>query len=686
MQEVVKIKASEQIKRFQDFIESYYYTQIVENLRKDNKFVVVDFTELSKFDIDLANSILEKPEDTIKAAELAVEQFDLEDIKGFKVRFINLPENQRKKLVELRSEHLDNFIKVVGEISGKSDVFPKAESTKYECPVCGNIINVLQLGDALKEPSKCGCGRKGRFILLSTELIDIQELNISDPAETLDEGDQPLTKVVLLKDDLTSPNLNKTLYIYGSRIVINGIYKKIPLILRTGAKSTKYITLIEANSVEPETEESKQFNPTPKEEKKFMEISKDPETYNKLIEAIEPTIHGEERAKEAILLQAAGGVRRFLREGDKERVRRGDVHIFLMGDPATGKSILINFATTLLPRGRLASGKGISGPGLCAAVVKNEIVGGNRADAGLLVLAHKSIAGIDEIGDIDSEQLDYLNPAMEQQKFRLNKAGVDVTFNTQTRIIAGANPKFGRFDPYKTIIDQFDIDVTLLTRFDLLFPFKDIPDKPTDKKLAKHILFLNAGLKTYDKTENIFFDTNKLRKYIQCALKYEPELTPELIDTIGKYYVDTRNPENFQGEVKVISLTARQLEGLLRLSEASAKLRFSKKAEKIDAERAIDLMQYSLTKVGYDEETGTVDIDKIATGISATERNAIGKLQEIIKEMENTSGKSIDITDLVELAKDKGISEERTEEIITKILKKGGDFFEPKSGTLMRVS
>ncbi|KKL45334.1 hypothetical protein LCGC14_2356720, partial [marine sediment metagenome] len=550
----------------------------------------------------------------------------------------------------------------------------------YEFPVCGNIIKIPQLTDNLKEPTQCGCGRKGRFKQLSKELIDIQELSIIDPAENLTEGEQPLTKVILLKDDMTSHELNKTLYIYGSRIIINGIYKELPLFSRSGGQLTKYLTIIEANSVEPETEESKQFYPTPEEKKEFMEMASDPRTYEKLIEAVEPTIHGEERAKEAILLQSAGGVRRHL---DEERVRRGDSHIFLIGDPATGKSVLIGAASTLLPRGRLASGKGTSGPGLCAAVVKNEIVGGNRADAGAMVLAHKSIIGIDEIGDIDNEQLTYLNPAMEQQVFNLNKAGVRGKFNTQTRVIAGANPKFGRFDSYQPIIGQFNIDVTLLSRFDLIFPFKDIPNKEKDEKLADHILSLNAGLKTFDKTENIFFDRNKLRKYIQCALKYEPELTPELINTIKEYYVNTRNPENFQGEVKTISLTTRQLEGLLRLAEASAKLRFSKKAGEIDAKRAIDLMQFSLTKVGFDEETGTVDIDKIATGISATERDAIGKLEEIIKEMENTSGKMIDITDLVELAKDQGISEERTEEIINKILKKGGDFFTPISGKIM---
>ena len=157
MQELIKIDATEQINRFHEFIESYYYTQIVENLRKDHKYVVVDFAELSKFDLDLANGLLENPEDAIKAAELAVEQFDLEDIKGFKVRFENLPDSQKLMISNIRSKHIGKFIKAEGVVRQKSDVRPQVTSAKFECPVCGNVINVLQLDGSFKEPSRCGC-------------------------------------------------------------------------------------------------------------------------------------------------------------------------------------------------------------------------------------------------------------------------------------------------------------------------------------------------------------------------------------------------------------------------------------------------------------------------------------------------------------------------------------------------
>ena len=249
MQELVKINATEQIKRFQDFIESYYYTQIVENLRKDNKFVVVDFTDLSKFDLDLANQVLEDPEDTIKAAELAVEQFDLEDIKGFKVRFKNLPGNQKIMIRNIRSKHINKLMYAEGIVRQKSDVRPQVTAAKFECPVCGNIINVLQLNGSFKEPSKCGCGRKGKFVMLSKELVDAQGIVLEEVHESLEGGEQPKRINILLKDDLVSP-LSERKTNPGSKIVIIGIIKEVPIILRTGSKSTRFDLMIETNNIE----------------------------------------------------------------------------------------------------------------------------------------------------------------------------------------------------------------------------------------------------------------------------------------------------------------------------------------------------------------------------------------------------------------------------------------------------
>ena len=240
MQELVNVDASEQIKKFQEFLESYYYSQIVENLRKDNKFVVVDFADLSKFDLDLANGLLESPEDTIKAAEIAIAQFDLENITGFKVRFKNLPESQNIMIRNIRSKHIGRLIYAEGIVRQKSDVRPQVTAAKFECPVCGNIINVLQLNGSFKEPTKCGCGRKGKFVMLSKELVDAQGIVLEEVPESLEGGEQPKRINIFLKDDLVSP-LSEKKTNPGSKVSIIGIIKEVPIILKTGSKS-KHLT------------------------------------------------------------------------------------------------------------------------------------------------------------------------------------------------------------------------------------------------------------------------------------------------------------------------------------------------------------------------------------------------------------------------------------------------------------
>ena len=249
MQEIIKLNASEQIKRFQEFLESSYYNQVVENLRKDSKFVIVDFVELSKFDLDLANELLEHPEDTIKAAELAAQQFDLENITSFKVRFKNLPDSQKIMIRNIRSKHLEKLVYVEGVVRQKSDVRPQVTAAKFECPVCGNIINVLQLEGSFKDPSRCGCGRKGKFTLISKELVDAQGIVLEEVPESLEGGEQPKRINLFLKDDLVSP-LSERKTNPGSKISITGIIKEVPIILRTGSKSTRFDLMVEVNYIE----------------------------------------------------------------------------------------------------------------------------------------------------------------------------------------------------------------------------------------------------------------------------------------------------------------------------------------------------------------------------------------------------------------------------------------------------
>ena len=677
MQELVKIDATEQIKRFQDFLESYYHNKIIENLRKDNKFVVIDFAELSKFDLDLANELLENPEDTIRAAELAVEEFDLEDIKGFKVRFENLPQNQKIMIRNVRSKHIGGFINLEGIVRQKSDVRPRVTAAKFECPVCGNIINVLQLNGSFKEPSKCGCGRKGKFSLISKELVDAQGIVLEEVPEGLEGGEQPKRINIFLKNDLVSP-LSERKTNPGSKISIIGIIKEVPIISKTGTKSTTFDLMIEANYIEAVEETFYEIEISEEEEQKIIDLSQDPELYPKLVRSFAPSIYGYEKVKESLLLQLVGGVRKVRKD---KVVSRGDMHILLVGDPGSGKSAMLKRVSTIAPKGRYVAGRGVSGAGLTASVVRDEFLKGWSLEAGALVLASNGICCIDEMDKMTSEDRDAMHEALEQQTVSISKANIQATLISRTTVLAAANPKFGRFDPYGIIAEQIDLPPALINRFDLIFTFKDLPDESKDEKMASHILKLHQKPNLYEPE----IPTEFLRKYIAYAKqKFEPIITDSALQEIKDFYLKMRSSGGGEEGIKAIPISARQLEALVRLAESSAKLRLSDKATKEDAKRSIELVQYCLIQVGLDRETGKIDIDRIATGISASQRSHIMVIKEIINDLETKVGKMIPIDDVIEEAKDKGISEEKAEEVLEK-LKRVGEIFEPRRSFIQRL-
>jgi len=677
MQELVKVDANEQIRRFHEFLESYYYENIIENLRKDLKFVVVDFAELSKFDIDLTNHLLEDPEEAIKAAELATAQFDVENIHNFRVRFTNLPQSQNIMVRNIRSKHIGKFVCVNGIVRQKSDVRPQVTVAKFECPVCGNVINVMQLDGNFKEPSKCGCGRKGKFTLLSKDLVDAQGIVLEEVPESLEGGEQPKRINILLKDDLVSP-LSEKRTNPGSKITIVGTIKEVPIILKTGSKSTRFDLMIESNYVGSIEESLYEIDITPEEEQKILELSKEPNLFAKLVESAAPSIYGYEKVKESLLLQLVGGVRKV--RSDKV-VSRGDTHILLVGDPGSGKSVMLKRISTISPKGRYVSGKGVSGAGLTASVVRDEFLKGWSLEAGALVLASDGICCIDEMDKMGVEDRAAMHEALEQQTVSISKANIQATLISRTTVLAAANPKFGRFDPYGIIAEQIDMPPTLINRFDLIFTIKDIPDESKDEKMASHILKLHQEPDSF-KAE---ISTEFLRKYIAYAKqKIIPRITDRALEEIKSFYLKMRSSGSAEGGVKTIPISARQLEALVRLTEASAKIRLSQEATEEDARRAIQLVEYCLMQVGFDKETGKIDIDRIATGISASQRSHIVIIKEIIADLESKVGKTIPMDDVIEEAKNRGVSEDKAEEVLEK-LKRVGEVFEPRRGFLSKM-
>lgn len=667
------------IKNFQEFLEKNYLSEIAEKTRKGEKFLVVDFKLLSMFSPELADELLENPEDVIKAGELALEQFEVEgDLKNFKVRIKNLPGSMELMIKDIRSRHINRFFFIKGLVRQKSDVRPQVTTARFECPSCGNVITILQLDTKFKEPERCGCGRKGKFRLLSKELVDAQKIVLEEAPEDLEGGEQPKRLDIFLKSDLVSPMSEKKTN-PGSKVIICGILKEVPIPAKEGGKLTRFDLMIEANYVEPVEEDYLEIKISSEEEAKIKELGSDPDVYNRIIDSLAPTVYGHEKIKEALILQAVGGVMKKRQKGSKIR---GDIHIMLIGDPGAGKSQLLKRISQIVPKSRYVSGKGASAAGLTASVIKDDFIRGYALEAGALVLANKGLCCIDELDKMGKEDRSAMHEALEQQTVTISKANIQATLRCETTVLAAANPKFGRFDPYEVIGKQIDLPSTLINRFDLIFPIKDVPDEGKDGKMATFILNLHKGQKDIHSELSGDF----LKKYIAYARQNVfPVLSDEAISEIKSYYVKMRTSGTTEdGGVKSIPITPRQLEALVRLAEASAKIRLSGNVSKEDARRSIDLVHYCLSQIGLDPETGKFDIDRISSGVTATERGSISVVKEIINEIISKVGKTIPVEDVLIEAASKGVKEEKVMEIIEK-LQRSGDIFEPKKGFISKI-
>jgi len=460
----------EQTEKFKEFIEANYSKQLQSLIRKGQKSILLDFVELSEFDPDLSEELLDDPDNLIKSAEFSLSNFDLKD-KNFRIRFKNLPSSQNLKIKDIRSIHLGKFISLDGIVRQASEVRPQVVSAKFECPSCGNTITMLQLDSKFKEPTRCSCGRIGRFTLVNKDLVDAQRLIIEESPDALEGGEQPKRLAIFLKEDLVEPLMERKTT-PGAKIRAYGVVKDIPVLLKSGAPSVRYDLIMEANHVEPIEENFLDIEVSEEDEKEIQDLAKDPDIYERLAASIAPSIYGHEKVKEAIILQLMGGVKK--RKDDGTTIR-GDLHILLVGDPGAAKSSILSFVSQAAPKARFISGKGTTGAGLTASVIKDEFLRGYALEGGALVLANGGICCIDELDKMSTEDRSAMHEALEQQRVSIAKANIQATLRAETTVLAAANPKFGRFDPYESISKQIDLPPTLINRFDLIFPIRDIP-------------------------------------------------------------------------------------------------------------------------------------------------------------------------------------------------------------------
>jgi replicative DNA helicase Mcm len=686
------------VAKWEEFLRSRYWDDLLElaDSYPDERSLKIRFSDIDKFDPDFAEELMENPEQTLEAARAAMLELDLPmDVYMDRahVRIEELPRHFKTR--ELRSDHIGKLLAIDGLVRTATEVRPKIVSAAFQCQRCGFTFFKEQTGNKFEDQNlKCmnqACDRGGPFklMLAQSKFVDAQKIRVQESPEELRGGQQPQTLDVELEDDLAGKIFP------GDRVIVNGILKSYQRNNPQQGKSTYFDLVHKGISVEMKDQEFEEIDITQEDEEMILEMSRDPEIYENIRKSIAPSIYGYEDVKEALALQLVSGFEKNLPDGARIR---GDIHILLVGDPGIAKSQLLRYMIKISPRGIYTSGKSSTSAGLTATAVKDELGDGRwTIEAGALVLADKGIAAIDEMDKMNNEDKSALHEAMEQQTISVAKAGVMTTLKSRCSLLAAANPKLGRFDKYEPIAPQIHLTPALMSRFDLIFVLTDDPDTKRDTAIANHILKSNYAGElvtqkawnpdiSQDDIDNALtvimpaIEPELLRKYVAHARKnIFPTLTDEAKEYFLKYYVGLRTQG--QDSNKPVPVTARQLEALIRLGEASARLRLSDKVTLADAQRVVKILEACLRKVGVDPETGFLDADIIASGTTKSTRDRTKSVIDIIRDVSKESQGPASRDAVLDRAEELGIERAKAEEIIDR-MRRDGDVFEPRPGML----
>ncbi len=674
------LEAMDPQQRFQEFFKKEKYRERIAQLAINGKgSLTIDFEELYNFDQTLAELMLAKPEEYLQyAGKGAHDQLRIEDAEYAEkldkiiVRVVKLL--GKEQLRRLGSRNMSHLVMVEGIVVRATPVRPMVQIAAFKCKRCGTMNQVEQTGQFLKAPGIClapDCGRDGPFEFSQEDsiFIDSQDLRLQEKPEDLPPGQLPrVLAVKLIGDeivDLARP---------GDHVSIVGVVRAFAPSLMGMGKLRTFILQLDANSVELLGKEPETSPPTPEEEAKIIELSKDPWVHKKIMTSIAPSIFGNEHLKEAVMYLLFGGVSRSLPDVNI----RGEINALIIGDPGTAKSQMLQYVSHIAPRGLYTSGRGTTAAGLTAAVVREK--GGSMSlEAGALVLADKGIACIDEMDKMRPEDRVAIHEAMEQHTVSVAKGGIVATLNARTAVLAAANPSLGRYEPNRTVAENISLPVTILSRFDLIFVLRDIPNKEADGKMSRHILEMHRrGISPVEAQ----VDAELLRKYVSYAKTVKPELSEDALKRLSDFYLAMRAASETEGSP--VAITARQLESLVRVSEARARVALRPSVTSEDAEAAIAIMKRSLEEVGIDMSSYKVDIDLIMTGRPKSIRDRLGIVISTIMDMEKTTG-IVEKDALVnELETKHKIPRGEIERMVSQLLREG-TIYEPREGSLKKT-
>lgn len=521
-----------------------------------------------------------------------------------------------------------HLIHIRGQVTERSKRNLRDEKVAFECQRCGTLTYVQQTGDTLSEPVECdNCERQGPFTenQRKTVMRDYQVIRFQTLPEETEDADPDSIELKLYDDQVGTLRP-------GDRAVLNVIIHA----RRKTEKSRVKVLEGDVHSITHLTADHTDIDIDPYREE-IMEVAESDTVFEDVRDSIAPFHEGDNTVKMGIALQLFGGITKNLPDGGW---MRGNSHVLVMGDPGTGKTAVCRYIADLVPRSEYATGKMSSGAGLTAGAVKDNFgEGGWTLQAGTLVKANKGHAVIDELDKMEREDRDGIVEAMSEQEITVQKI-VKGILPAETSVLAAANPKYGTFDPNTDLGQQLALDDVLLSRFDLWFLLRDVPDEEKDAAVASSMTgAARAGQKLEAGKELTEDDIEELdppikpemfRAYVALAKQQYPVFTDEADDRIVSEYVDLRqiNEGNEDGPIPT---TARMVEALIRLSEAAARIRLAEHIRVEDVERAIDIMYESLETLGVDPETGELDASIVETGKSSSRHEKEKAITGIIR-------------------------------------------------------
>ncbi|KAL9377035.1 hypothetical protein Peur_031155 [Populus x canadensis] len=611
------------LRKFKEFIRNFEADKNVfpyrESLVNNPRSLLVHLEDLLAFDAELPSLLRSSPSDYLPLFETAAsevlqslrlkEQGESGEMKEPETREVQILLSSKEDPVSMRllgAQYISKLIKISGITISASRVKAKATYVSLVCKNCQSTREVPcrpGLGGAIVPRSCDHVPQTGEepcpidpWIVVpdKSKYVDQQTLKMQENPEDVPTGELPRNMLLSVDRHLVQK------IVPGTRLTIIGIYSIFQAAnssaSQRGAVAVRqpYIRVV---GIEEINEASSRGHAafTVEEVEEFKKFASRTDAYEVICSKIAPSIFGEENVKKAVACLLFGGSRKSLPDGVK---LRGDINVLLLGDPSTAKSQFLKFVEKTAPVAVYTSGKGSSAAGLTASVIRDSSTREFYLEGGAMVLADGGVVCIDEFDKMRPEDRVAIHEAMEQQTISIAKAGITTVLNSRTSVLAAANPPSGRYDDLKTAQENIDLQTTILSRFDLIFIVKDKRDYGRDKIIASHIIRVHASADRTSSNDRAPKEENWLKRYIKyCRTECHPRLSESASSRLQNEYVrfrqDMRKQANETGEASAVPITVRQLEAIIRLSEALAKMKMSHVATEADVVEAVNLFKVS---------------------------------------------------------------------------------------------